>query len=266
MENLQKTEPKLTRITSTPKITDSSIKFLTQVYQTTKYSLFRYLEGNRALDRVNLKRVKDSIEQEYLINPIIINEKFEIIEGQHRFEAAKELGLPIYFIQVDGYGLKQTHRLNTISKKWDYLEFAYSYANLGNENYKLFLEFKNKYKFDVRGVIGILGEKSSGGQYGKHIEKFARGEFIVGDVERAHELANNILDFKNKDYYAGYTKRSFILATIKLMKHPAYSHDHMLKQLEKRAFPIYDFPNSGLYLETLTKIYNYGKHGEKIKF
>lgn len=33
-----------------------------------------------------------------MYSPIIVSEDFRIIDGQHRFEACKELGFPIYFL------------------------------------------------------------------------------------------------------------------------------------------------------------------------
>ena len=47
------------------------------------------------------------------------NEKYEIIDGQHRFEAVKELQKEIYFIKVKGLELDQVRRLNTNTKGWN---------------------------------------------------------------------------------------------------------------------------------------------------
>jgi hypothetical protein len=258
-------EPRILKMETSsfhPAKKDPEIKFRCEVYQTHKYSLFRYLEGNRGLDLINLHRVKESIKEEYLVNPIIINEKWEIIEGQHRFEAVKELNLPVYFIQIPGYGIKQTYKLNTIGKKWDALSFADSYAKMGNPHYQVFLQFREKYKFDTRGLMAILSGGNSG-KWGKHLEKFGKGEFVVEDEEAAHEMARKILDYE--PYYpGGIHRRSFIAAIIKLMSHKLYNHSQMLEKLEKRPYPIYHFPNTSQYLEVLVKTFNYHRHGEKI--
>ena len=77
-----------------------------QIHQTTDYSMFQTLEGNRNLNKLHLKRLKNSFQKKYLLSPIIVNEKFEIIDGQHRFEAGKQLGLPINFLIAPNYGIK----------------------------------------------------------------------------------------------------------------------------------------------------------------
>ena len=42
--------------------------------------------------------------EKLLMCPIIVNENYEIIDGQHRYSASKELGLPIRYIVGEGYG------------------------------------------------------------------------------------------------------------------------------------------------------------------
>ena len=57
--------------------------------------MFKKIKGNRIVNKSNLNAIITSMEQQQLVSPIMINEKFEIIDGQHRFEACKELGLPV---------------------------------------------------------------------------------------------------------------------------------------------------------------------------
>ena len=82
-----------------------------QVYQSVNYAQFQPIDGNRTILQHHLKRLKKSMEENFLISPILVNEKMEIIDGQHRFEAAKSLGLPIYFFIVQGYGLSEVLKI-----------------------------------------------------------------------------------------------------------------------------------------------------------
>ena len=74
-----------------------------QVQKTKNYAQFKYLLGNRPIDRYHLRKLRESIENNNHLNlhPIIVNQDFEIIDGQHRFEVARDLGLDVYFIKSD---------------------------------------------------------------------------------------------------------------------------------------------------------------------
>ena len=76
------------------------MQIINQVMKTNDYTIFSQIKGNRFINKSHLNRIKQSIKEEYLEVPIIVNEKYEIIDGPHRFEAVKELKKPIYFIKV----------------------------------------------------------------------------------------------------------------------------------------------------------------------
>lgn len=93
------------------------VKHSNQVHTTTDYFLFfKPIEGNRNKNIIHLSRLKKSISENYLFTVIIVNEKYEIIDGQHRFECVKELKLPLHYIVCKGYGLNEVHVLYENSK------------------------------------------------------------------------------------------------------------------------------------------------------
>ena len=71
-------------------------KTVGHIFETTDYDIFKRLEGNRADIERRAKKVIKSIKAVGQIKaPIIVNERFEIIDGQARAEAFRRLGLPI---------------------------------------------------------------------------------------------------------------------------------------------------------------------------
>lgn len=74
-----------------------------QIQRTSNYSIFKKMEGNRHLDKNHLKKLTETIRRDNQLNvhPIIINRDFFVIDGQHRLEAAKSLGLEIFYIQSE---------------------------------------------------------------------------------------------------------------------------------------------------------------------
>ncbi len=76
---------------------------MSQIQKTLDYSIFKRMEGNRHLDRYHLKKLTAAIKSDNQldVHPIIVNKDFHVIDGQHRLEAAKSLGLEIFFIQSE---------------------------------------------------------------------------------------------------------------------------------------------------------------------
>ena len=64
-----------------------------QIYTTSDYQEFIFFDGNAS--KCNVSKIIDSIKKYGLINPIVVNQNKEIIDGQHRFESCKALKLPI---------------------------------------------------------------------------------------------------------------------------------------------------------------------------
>lgn len=80
-----------------------------------------------------------------LTQPILVNEKYEIIDGQGRFEALKVLGFPIKYVMQYGIGLDECIMMNTRSKDWDAIDYVYSFAEKGNQNYILLVNLLQNY-------------------------------------------------------------------------------------------------------------------------
>ena len=65
-------------------------------YETKNYDQFKTLEGNRSIDQKNVNNIEQNMrEHGVLPTVIIVNEKMEVIDGQHRIEALKRLHEPV---------------------------------------------------------------------------------------------------------------------------------------------------------------------------
>jgi hypothetical protein len=110
-----------------------------KVQSTKKYHLFSFLEGNRAIDQRHVHNLADAILEKNLlhINPIAINSDFEIIDGQHRFCAAKELEVPIFYIVDDHLKLDDVKTINTNMKNWTHNDYINSHISQGHKDFIL---------------------------------------------------------------------------------------------------------------------------------
>lgn len=112
------------------------MKVAAKVYETKDYSSFKRLEGNRAVVNSRKNRIITSIsEVGYVLNPIIVNESMEVIDGQGRLEALKELGLPVHYIIAQNVGLDECIAMNIHNSIWKVEDFVNCYAEMGDKNY-----------------------------------------------------------------------------------------------------------------------------------
>ena len=135
-------------------------KVARMVYETHDYSLFRMMPGNREVLELRKKRVRDSLKKVGQIAiPIVVNEKFEIIDGQARFEVFKEDGLPVYYIQIDGLAIPECMALNTASTGWNLQDYIDSGVTAGHKSYIMLKELREKHKsVSIQALIGIIAQ------------------------------------------------------------------------------------------------------------
>lgn len=102
-------------------------KKVTTVYQTDDYKKFKIIDGNRPIDHA--KKIIESIKEIGMLwQPILVNERFEIVDGQGRFLAMKTLKLPIIYIKQDGLTIREVRYLNKNATNWKVDDYIHSYA------------------------------------------------------------------------------------------------------------------------------------------
>lgn len=231
------------------------------VYKTDDLDLFETLQGNRKINLLHLNRLIESIKMKNLlhISPIVVNENMQVIDGQHRLHAAKDLGLEIYYVVDDSLGLEDVQLLNSNTKNWTTDDYMHAYCELGYEDYLIYRDFKNKYQVNHTTALLFLSGSNS-----RQTIAFKSGQFQVVDLEQAERWAEMLNDFKKK--YDGFTRRSFVYAVLKMFRHEDYDHDRMVERMEVSNLPIRDAVNVREYLRQLEDIYNYDFKTNRIRF
>lgn len=179
---------------------ESQFKVVGQVYETDNYSLFGYIKGNREISSSNLKKVTESLKKRRIKETSILvgyvpddkdGKIFHILDGQHRFESCKKLGLPISFVVYEDYNPSDMDKslgvielLNTASKTWDVSNFMISKAIIGNVNYQRYAELYNKYPIEHEVIFYIFAEITK--------KKTNFNEFKEGKFELTEEQAKKI--------------------------------------------------------------------------
>jgi len=226
-----------------------------QVHTTKDYFLFKSIDGNRNKNLLHINRLKKSMQENYLFTIIIVNENYEIIDGQHRFDVIKELGLPLNYVICGGYGLNEVHILNQNSKTWNVDDYLDGYCLLGYTDYLKYAEFKKRYGFGHTESITILSEKKTGGGDGDLMKVFYAGKFKVKNYENACNVSDKIEILSQ--YYSGYKRRSFVYAMLAMFNNKNFEFSEFVQKLKTQPTSLVDCTTTSQYIALIEEIYNY---------
>ena len=126
-------------------------------FKTKNYEIFKFKTNNR--DVKHYKRIVESIKKIGYIDafPILVNSNFEILDGQNRFYACRELGLEIAYSIYDNIDKSDDVmiELNKSAEVWRLESYIKHYAENGKEIYQLIRDFDNQYKLGISNTLAI---------------------------------------------------------------------------------------------------------------
>ena len=215
------------------------------------YGKFSLLEGNREIRRSHVEELKRSMQKHKLDKAIDVNEKFEIVDGQHRFTAWHELKRPIIYIIHKGWGSVEVPVLNSKQKNWNPYDYVDQYIVLGVEDYKRYKEFAQAFGFPHNTNLILL----QGGSRNNADRDFVEGNFKILKWTWANLIANNLVSLK--DVYPGYKRFKFVSAYIRIQALKGFEHKVLLGKLAYQSRKLVDCTTVDEYFELLREIYNY---------
>tara|TARA_R100001443_G_scaffold56828_1_gene67736 strand:- start:183 stop:929 length:747 start_codon:yes stop_codon:yes gene_type:complete len=200
------------------------------VYMTNDYSIFQKMEHNRTVYEAHVHRLMKSMSEKQYAVPIVVNEKNEIADGQNRFEAIKNLKLPVYYIVINGLTIEDVKRLNKDNKTWSEIDYAESFKSEGYGAYKKYLIFRREYGFGHSISLTILADHTSDQKFMSQM--FYDGALEVKDFELARENAMRLRACR--EYYDGWKHRAFVYAMLKLFKAPNFNYKRFMSKLSQK--------------------------------
>jgi hypothetical protein len=236
------------------------------VFKSKDYSKFNLIKGNRTLHKTKYLQLLKSMEQEVLSIPIAVNEKMEIIDGQHRFHARRELGLPILYYVCDGYGIEQVKRANLVSSNWTKEDYLNLHITDGIEAYEEFEELLLDSGLNVTDLIKVYAKAQAKSSEQVSYE-FENGTLSNDNLDKVKDFISALKDF---DFFKFFRKKQFVAAMIKLFFDPRYDHNKMKKKLSSRSTVLEGIGanvTKDEYLSKLTNaIYSFGAGNKNIYY
>lgn len=232
---------------------------------TKDYSEFKKIASNRRINLKTYAKLIRSMREEQLIIPICVNEKLEIIDGQHRFKCCQELELPVYYYVLEGYTTSQMKRANLVSSTWKRDDFLHAYLSEGIEQYIKFNLLKTNSALSTNDLIAVLSKIRSTPVKNIVLE-FDEGNLELNewDIMAVEKLICDLEDF---NFFKDYKSPSFVKAFLELYFYPSYDHSIMQNKLKTRSEALEKKFLKEDYLKMLTtKIYSYNTSKNAILF
>ena len=227
--------------------------------ETKEFEKFKFLDCNREINQTQLSKIKKSIMEHGYIKslPILVNENSEIIDGQHRFIACKELNVPmeIAFISNSDEVLID---LNTTQKTWGIKDYVHYYSTKNVKEYNKIIELSKATGVSNNLAAFILSDTET--NLAKHVKN---GTFRTDiSVSGAIDLTCNIKTL-SKLILGNETPKKLVRA-VKGLCRCGLDIDELVMRCGKVRDKLYPCTSMEGYMKMLLDVYNY-KNRHKVK-
>lgn len=219
--------------------------------ETRDYSKFKFLNTNRTIKPKNVEKIKSSVKEWGIIpgRPILIDGDGNIIDGQHRFLAYKELGHPIPYEVINGDVISKTMALNSNQEQWQLIDFARSYSERNVDCYRKLIKYHEKHNFSFTASISICFGFSA---KPNDIKKGTEFDF--------NEDAENFAEYINSMENVPYKNQKTFVHAIFIFYNKSTKNQR--EKIKANILKVPRFLNHSDYMISFENIINYRKRGE----
>lgn len=232
------------------------------VYETTDYGMFKEMPFNRDVTEKRVTKIIASFSEKEILNPIVVNELCEIVDGQGRYEALKQLGRPIKFVIAYGADINDCRRMNIYNTNWVWKDYINSYANAGNPNYIRLKNSAEKTGLSPRLILRLTGQSdggggNSGGEWSINY-RLPNGllTFTEDDVAVITDMVKKFKEVKEALLLPKITE-TFMRALKVAFNTEGYDHSRLLKKCGVCRSNFRQMVSLEDMLKELTRVYNY---------
>ena len=133
------------------------MKSLPKIQSSTDYDCFQLYKSNRKIISSHVDKLASdpSFFNKFPTCPIIVDKEFNIVDGQHRFFAAKKIQSPIYYIMDFDATEDDVRKRNTQMKSWKGIDYIHYFSEC-NESFRFLLEMKERHEVSLSFLNAVL--------------------------------------------------------------------------------------------------------------
>jgi hypothetical protein len=234
---------------------------ISTVMYETNYSKFTLFEQNRDIDERAVNDLVVSIKKKGQLQPLIVNDLYEVIDGQHRLKACEILDIPVSYLISNKATIKDVVLINNTQRSWRNLDYLKTFSHKSHPNHEEYV--KIKVFIEAYGLgFGIALDLLAAGSYGKGGRDswggnaFKAGTFKIRNLEQANRWAGQLIKIKA---FAPQLVRilKFSIGFRKIQKLDGFSLNTCYEQIEKNIRKFDRCVNQEDWDEAMVKAYNY---------
>lgn len=230
-------------------------KKVNEVYQTSDYGKFKFRKDNRVINQNHVRNLSRNMKQNGWEpgSYVIVNSKWEVIDGQHRTLAAQSVGVPINYTMERGTGFDTIRNLNRNQKNWSIFDHIHGFVSENNPNYVTLQKFMEDFP-DLKPTECVMLLKNTFSSSKR--EEFEQGKFQVKNVKTAYTWGGYIMSLK--PFFEGYNRSIFVRAMVKILtKKPEFQFEEFIHKVKMRPSSIHLCGDVDQYIMMIEEIYNY---------
>ena len=217
------------------------------------------MDRNRDTEEKAVNNLVVSIKKKGQLQPIIVNERLEVIDGQHRLEACKILGWEVAYLISKGATIKDVVLINNTQKPWNYKDYIKTFSHKDHWNHGEYVKLQKyveTYGFTFTICRNLLVGHFQASAATNPQKAFEAGNFKVKDLQKAERWGSQLLKIKA---FAPQLVRvgKFCMAFVKIQKLEDFSLVLAYEQIEKNVRKFDRCQNQEDWDEAMVKAYNY---------
>ena len=232
-----------------------------KIQSTKNYKRFTLHEKNRRLNIQKINKLAKAIGENNLLHifPIIVNKKNEILDGQHRYAAAKIVKATVFYVVSNGsYDIDQVARTNSLQSHWKIIDYVNYYAKEGKPAYIKVLDICKKYDVNVSLVTNLS-------DMARVNELVKSGEFDFPDYQEIIKILKHARLIGIEFGFRHWNSRSFLRAIRHALSVKNYNELRMIQKLKAHPDRLIKLSEAEHYIKMLEDVYNNGAI-EQVRF
>lgn len=245
------------------------------IHVTDEYEKFSLLSFNRKIKHLN--KLYTSIDRcnKLYLHPIIVTPSFKIIDGQHRWQYAKDRAIHFYYIVDKYFKASDLIAHNNTASNWIPREFAEFYSTCDQaiinekvqKDYQLSMQLHEIYNLSFE-VMFRLYCSSSSSTCSTASKKFRDGtlsfRFEHKDILESTKKMKFLIDYLKSQKFFSHCSTELHKALYLLVTMPDYCQERVISKMDKN----FELLNIALKFSTANEIYNrllaiYNKNSRK---
>lgn len=230
------------------------------IKETSDYSAFKVDATNRAVTKI--KKLVASMKKygwldAYPAHVVSENGKFIIKDGQHRFEAAKSLGIAVKFVPCKHHKDIAIPEINNAQRTWSIRDYVASWKQQGNPDYAKLVQFSESSGIGLSTCASLLSNKTPSGNrdYSNITDAIKTGKFKIRTLDFAYDVASVVSACSG---FIVWAKNSlFVAAIARALRVKEISAATLIEKIKANPGLLQLMPTMDAFIVMLEDLYNY---------